>query len=128
MCRGEATVGVGPEPLEVRVANVFGVCKNPLSDRVQPAVCARVDRGQEGFELRLHFRFADERRTQAADDLEEQRVGVSVGDQGCVRSPDPRFGQEMNLAQACAPRRGVRRRWSGARSTVEQRQAHEGIL
>ena len=108
--RDERTVGMGTEALKVPLTNDFGVGQYALSQSEQRRIAPPVERCEERLELRLHFRLADQRRAQAAHDLEEQRVGFRVGHHrrvGVVPLVAVRpLREEGDLAQTRAPERG----------------------
>jgi hypothetical protein len=120
---------MGAETLKVTLTNDFGVGEYTLSQSEQRRIVPPVERREERLELRLHFRLADERRSQAAHDLQEQRVGFFVCYYRRVRLAPivgavGFFREEGDFTQACAPEDSSgwyrRRAWR----LVNQSEAH----
>ena len=109
--RDERTVGMGTEALKVPVTNDLGVGQHALAQSEQRRIALPVERGEERFELRLHFRLADQRRAQSAHDFEEQPVGLGVRHDRRVGSPSViplvavgLFREKGDFAQTRAPK------------------------
>src|SRR5690606_40036207 len=74
--RGQPPVGVRAEALQVLVPDALRITQHPLADAPEPAVARSFLRREELLELGLDLGFPEQRRPQAADDFEQQGVGV----------------------------------------------------
>ena len=107
---GQSAVRVSAETLQVFVPDSFGVPKDPLAETAQQPVTGS-RRCKELLELGLNLGFADQWRPESADDLEQERVGLGVGQDPALER-NPVAWQEVNLAQTGPPGRRIGRGWS----------------
>jgi hypothetical protein len=108
------------------VANRLGVEQELLAESCEIIAPGTSRRGGEGLELRLHLRFANDRRVEAAHDFEEQAVRIGVND-SARRKRIERFLEKVNFAPTRFPRQRTRGRWNSDRA-VYKTQAHPCIL
>lgn len=127
MTRGVPAVRMSAESLEVLAANLLRVGQYPLAEARQGSVTPGFDRGSERFELRLYFGFTDDWRTKAADDLQEQGVGVLVRED--IGRPGGRVaGKEVNIPEAGRPRYRVGGSDRGTWDAMNEGKTHSLIL